>query len=551
MALIPVDLPWGRTEVVEGTTVGEAIQAGPIEGREIVAARVNQRVVGLDFVLEVPSGVEPVDADSHEGEEVVRRTAQLLFHAVARNLYPGVRLAVGQSLRGGYHYSVTGEVAEPERMAAALTEAFQREAAAGRQVVRQDVSVDAARVLFGGREPVKERLLRVWPHPRVPLVSCLGFTDIRHGPYALSTRCARRFHVEPYPPGLILVFGEKLADRPNGTPSGSVLFRAYSETRRWNELIGVSTIADLNEHCLGDEIKRVSQIAEGQHEKKIAEIADRIAERSDQVRVVCVAGPSASGKTTFVKRLSIQLEVNGLVPKTLSLDDYYVDRDETPKGPDGDFDFEAVEAIDLPLFGEHLGRLVAGEEVLTPVYDFRAGSRRPPSDWRLRRLDANEVLLIEGIHALNPRLTASIPDASRFRIFVSALTQLCIDDHNRIRTSDTRLIRRIVRDRRYRGHSAEATILRWPSVRAGEEKHIFPFQENADAMFNSALAYEMSVLRNFAQRFLLEIPPTSPAQAKAYQLLRFLDLFVPVWPDRVPGTSIIREFIGDSEFSYK
>lgn len=551
MGLIPVDLPWGRTEVLEGTTVGEVISAGPVEGREIVAACVNQRLVGLDFDVEVPCTVEPVDVDSSEGEEVVRRTAQLLFHAVARKHYPATRLSVGQSLRGGYHYTVQGEHPPLEEMAATLTEAFQREAVAGRQVVRQDVSLDAARVLFAGSEPVKERLLRVWPHPRVPLVSCLGFTDIRHGPYALSTRCVRGFHVEPYASGLILVFSERPAAKENGSPAGSVLFRAYSETRRWNEQIGVATIADLNERCLTDDVKRVIQVAEGQHEKKIAEIADRIAQRRDQIRVVFVAGPSSSGKTTFAKRLSIQLEVNGILPKTLSLDDYYVDREQTPRGPDGDYDFEAVEAIDLPLFAEQLEGLVAGEEVLTPVYDFKSGRRRPPADWRPRQLEKDEVLLIEGIHALNPRLSARIPQPSRFRVFVSALTQLCIDDHNRIRTSDTRLLRRIVRDRRYRGHGAAATILRWPSVRAGEEKHIFPFQEQCDAMFNSALAYETSVLRNLAQRFLLEIPADSPAHAKGFQLLRFLDLFVPVWPDHVPGLSIIREFIGDSDFSYK
>ena len=550
--LIPVELPWTKTEVLEGTTVGELLDSGPTEGLDIVAACLNRRVVGLDFPIECPSRVEPVSAASREGEEVVRRTATLLLHGVARKLFPRARLHVGQSLKGGYHYGVSGEHPPLAELAAALDEAFHHEADAGRQVVRQEVSIDAALHLFeNAGESLKVRLLRVWPSHRVPLVSCLGFTDIRHGPYALSVRCCRGFHVEPFEQGLLLVFDGLSGACASDRQEGRVLFNAYTETKRWNELIGVGTVPDLNDLCLGDRIKHVIQIAEGQHEKKIAELADRIAARRDELRVVCIAGPSSSGKTTFVKRLSLQLEVNGITPRTLSLDDYYVDRDKTPLDDEGDFDFEALEAIDLPLFLPHLKDLVDGREVLTPVYDFRTGLRKDVSEWRPRRLGANEVLLIEGIHALNPRLTETVEESRKFRIFINALTQLCIDDHNRIRTSDGRLLRRIVRDRKYRDYSAEKTILRWPKVRAGEEKHIFPFQERCDAMFNSALAYETAVLKSFAYRYLLEIEPGSPAQAKGYQLRRFLELFVPVWTDSVPATSILREFIGGSGFSYK
>jgi uridine kinase len=552
MALIPVELPWAKTEALVGTSVGELLDAGPASGHEIVAACVNHRVVALDFPIECPSRVEPVEATSREGEEVVRRTATLLLHGVARKLFPGARLHVGQSLKGGYHYGISGEHPPLPELASALNQAFRSEAEAGRQVVRQEVSIDAALHLFEQEgETLKLRLLRVWPSHRVPLVSCLGFTDVRHGPYALSVRCCRSFHVEAYEPGLLLVFdgeAECAASAPRG---GTVLFNAYTETKRWNELVGVGTVPDLNDLCLGDRIKHVIQIAEGQQEKKIAELADRIAARRDELRVVCVAGPSSSGKTTFVKRLSIQLEVNGITPRTVSLDDYYVDRERTPLDEEGDFDFEALEAIDLPLFLPQLKELVDGREVLTPVYEFRAGLRKPEAEWRLRRLGENEVLLIEGIHALNPRLTETVSENKKFRIFINALTQLCIDDHNRIRTSDARLLRRIVRDRKYRNYSAETSILRWPKVRAGEEKHIFPFQERCDAMFNSALAYETAVLKSFAYRYLLEVPPGSPAQAKGYQLRRFLELFVPVWPDDVPATSILREFIGGSGFSYK
>lgn len=551
MALVQVSLPWGSTEVLEGTAVGEILSAGPTNDNDIVAARLDHRVVGLDCRVEVSCRVDPVRTDAPEGEEVVRRTAALLLHGACRQLYPNLRLQVGQSLRGGYFYALRGEHPDLATLAAELNAVFRQEAEAGRQTVRESVSREAALRLFEAEYPVKARLLRVWPSPRVPLVSCLGFTDIRHGPYALNARCLRDFRVEPYPPGLILVFAKDPTLRAPLAKQGSVLYQAYAETRSWNELVGVATVADLNEHTLSDRIRHVIQVTEGQHEKKIAGLADAIAARRGAVRVVCVAGPSSSGKTTFVKRLSVQLEVNGICPKTLSLDDYYVDREKTPRDAEGELDFEAFEAIDLPFFHKQLEQLVAGREVLTPAFDFRSGRRKPKRAWRSRCIGPNEVLLIEGIHALNPDATRRIPEEAKFRIFINALTQLCIDDHNRIRTSDVRLLRRLVRDRRYRGYDAEATILRWPKVRAGEEKHIFPYQEHSDAMFNSALAYEAAVLKNFAKRYLLEIRDDSPAQAKGYQLRRFLDLFVPVWPDHVPATSILREFIGGSGFSYR
>ncbi len=593
MALVQVNLPWGDTEVLEGTTVGEVLRAG-LDNQaleSLVAAKLNHRLVGLDCEVETMCEVEPVLADSMEGEEVVRRTAALLLHGVCHDMFPELRLQVGQSLRGGYFYEVEapgGRRIDLDALAKLLDRRFQREVTRGRQIIRMSVSLDAATHMFEGVSPIKARLLRIWPSHRVPLVSCLGFTDIRHGPYAENARSVAGYRIDNYGEyGLILVFKERGRvgtarpdDQPQDDPEhapGQVpyldgarvepwqphiaesllgededdiaLFRAYAETRRWNEQVGVVTIADLNDCVLEDGSRHLVQITEGQHEKKIAELADEIAHR--RARIVCVAGPSSAGKTTFVKRLSIQLHVAGITPQTLSLDDYYVDRDETPKDEHGDYDFEALEAIDLDLFHDQLSRLVKGEEVLTPIYDFKLGKRRPKEDWRPRRIGPNEVLLVEGIHGLNPQLTESIPEDQKYRIFINALTQLCIDDHNRIRTSDVRLIRRIVRDRRYRGYTAAETIARWPKVRAGEEKHIFPYQGEADAMFNSALAYETAVLKNYAYRYLLAIPADHPAQAKGYQIRRFLDLFVPVSPEHVPQTSILREFIGGSGFSYK
>jgi uridine kinase len=320
------------------------------------------------------------------------------------------------------------------------------------------------------------------------------------------------------------------------------------EARSWQELLGVHHVGQLNRICIDGEVRHLIRVGEGLHEKKIAAIADEILQRSPEIRLVTVAGPSSSGKTTFVRRLGIQLRVNGIQPVALSLDDYYVDREKTPVDEDGNLDFEALEAIDLELFHTHLGDLLRGREVRTPHYDFVTGRRVPESQWKTLRLEPDQVLVIEGIHGLNGRLTESVPEALRFRVFVSALSQLAIDDHNRIFTSDARLIRRIVRDRLFRGFTAERTLGLWDRVRRGEGRWIYPFQEAADVMFNSSLPYEPAVLRVWAERFLLQVPRSSPTYAEAYRLLRFLSLFVSVFPDEVPQTSILREFIGGSSF---
>jgi uridine kinase len=326
------------------------------------------------------------------------------------------------------------------------------------------------------------------------------------------------------------------------------LFACYRETRQWNELLGVANVGALNRLCLSGEIADMIRIAEGFHEKKIAAIADAIAEQRQRVRLVLVAGPSSSGKTTFIRRLAIQLRVSGIQPVGLSLDNYFLDRERTPPGPNGKPDYEAVEALDLDLFNAHLVALLRGDEVAVPRYDFVRGRRVESDRWSRQRLTPNEVLLVEGIHALNHRLTAAVSEDAKFRVFISALTQLTLDDHNRIFTSDTRLLRRIVRDRLFRGHPTPRTLEMWSDVRRGEARGIFPFQEEADVIFNSALVYEPAVMRVFAERFLLEVPREHPAYTEAYRLLKFLAWFVPIFQDDVPQTSILREFIGGSAF---
>jgi uridine kinase len=419
-----------------------------------------------------------------------------------------------------------------------------------RAIVRKVVTLENAEAIFrSAGETSKLELLRVYRSSTIPVVSCGEVVDVVHGPVAPSAGLVRGFSVVPYEDGLLLRFPRDGEPAPALGPQPK-LFATYRETREWNEAIGVANVGALNRVCLSGEIAEVIRIAEGFHEKKLAAIADAIAARRGEARAVLVAGPSASGKTTFIKRLDIQLRVNGLRPIGLSLDNYFIDRERTPHGADGKPDYEALAALDLDLFNEHLLALLEGRAVEVPEYDFVLGRRAGRERWRTLRLAADELLQIEGIHALNPRLTAAVPESAKYRVFISALTQLTLDDHNRIFTSDARLLRRIVRDRLFRGHDTTHSLEMWGSVRKGEARGIFPFQEQADVMFNSALLYEPAVLRVYAERFLLEVPREHPTYTEAFRLLKFLQWFVPVFEHDVPSTSILREFIGGSAFRY-
>jgi uridine kinase len=323
------------------------------------------------------------------------------------------------------------------------------------------------------------------------------------------------------------------------------LARVFADAERWASILEVSKVADLNELVKNKGLREFIMVNETLHEKKLSELANNICER-EKARVILIAGLSSSGKTTFAHRLSIQLRVNGLKPVTISLDDYFVNREDTPRDEKGDYDFEALEAIDIKLFNRHLRELIAGREVEIPIFNFTTGCREPVG--RKLQIGEDGILVIEGIHGLNERLTPEIPRSSKFKIYVSALTSMNIDDHNRIPTTDVRILRRIVRDNMSRGKNAEATILSWPSVRAGEDKNIFPFQEEADTMFNSTLTYEMSILKKYAEPLLKEITKSSPIYIEAKRLLIFLSYFLECGEDMIPNNSIIREFIGGSCF---
>lgn len=522
------------------------------DGRIYLGAVVNNRLVSLDAALYTDSDVRPVTVADSKGANIYRRSATYVLFAAFVEEFPELSLEIGQSMGNGYHFRVSGNggaMPDLDRLVRRMREITAEDVPFERRVLSLDEAIEVFERL---RFPDKARLLRVWPASHVYVIQIGKFIDIQHGPVALATGAVDNFELLPMEPGFILHFSTEHSPiwRAKAWSPSSKLFDSYKETRDWNEILGLSTVGELNEHCLNGEVRDIIHATEGFHEKKIAAIADQVVERRPNVRLITIAGPSSSGKTTFSKRLTTQLRVNGVRPVTLSLDDYYVDREDTPLHEDGSYDFEAIEAIDLAFFNEQLAALLAGQEVATPRFDFTRGLRVAKDQWRPMRLADDQILMIEGIHGLNDRLTESVSDQLKFRIYVSALTQLVIDSANRVGTSDARLLRRIVRDRRYRGYSAAETIATWRSVRIGERRNLFPFQERCDVMFNSALLYEPAVIKVLAERYLLEVPRDHPSASTAHALRKFLQLFVPIFPDYVPRTSIIREFIGGSAFDY-
>ena len=517
-----------------------------------IAAMLHHRCVDLSHPICASTDIEPITYANREGVLVYRRSVSLLLLEACRIEFPGVRVSIGQALGNGYYYRFQLDEPLSKKLVSKLEARMMELVELDLPIETETLSIEEARAefeLLGLRD--KLRLLRTHWEPFVTVVRCGKFCDIHRYPVAPSTKYLRHFQLEHYPPGLVLRFPPRAFASPiepfQDTPK---LFQVYRETREWNRIIGVEDVGHLNDLVIRGEASEVIRVSEGLHEKKTAEIADRITHSPQPIQLVLIAGPSASGKTTFAKRLSLQLRVNGVRPVALSMDNFYVNRADTPRDSAGDYDFECIDAIDLALFNDVLGKLLAGERVLTPRFDFVSGSRAPMDKWQPMELEPGQVLMVEGIHGLNDRLTESIPKESKFKVYVSALTQLCIDDHNRIFTSDTRFLRRIVRDRMFRGYPAANTIDSWHRVRHGEMRNIFPYQEGADVMFNSALVYEQAVLRLYAERFLLEVPQDNPSFSAAYRLLKFVQNFAPIFEANVPQISLLREFIGGSGFKY-
>ena len=522
------------------------------QGRSYLGAVVNNQLVSLVFKLEVDSHVRFLTFADPLGWRVYRATASFLLAKVVKELFPDAHFSIEHSLGSGFYcyFEKDGEVGISDEQLSAIEQRF-------KQLVAQDVPIerhklnytDAVRIFEQQAQPDKLNLLRFRNPPKVVTYQCGAFSDLSHGPLAASTGVVTHVGFVRHQPGFVIQFPDRsVPPRIPPLRQEPQLFQIFQEHKKWGRILNVSNVGRLNEIIARKEIADFIRIAEALHEKKIAQIADHVAHHRDRIRWLCIAGPSSSGKTTFAKRLAVQLRVNGLQPVTISVDNYFVDRDHTPKDANGDNDFEHIEAIDLKLFNEHLSRLDAGERVELPTFNFQLGRQEYKGE--ALQLASNQMVILEGIHCLNPRLTEQLPKERKFRIYISALTQLNLDSSNRISTTDNRLVRRLVRDHQFRGHSALVTMNMWSSVRRGEKTWIFPFQREADIAFNSALDYELAVLKPYVEPLLAEVKPDSPQYVEARRMQEFLASFLSIPADLVPPTSILREFVGKSSFRY-
>ena len=541
-----VDVPMGTplSEVAKRLTPGRY---------PFLAAFVNNRLKELSYKIYAPVTIRFVDITSFAGIRVYQRTAWFLLQKAVRDLYPGQTLHIRHSMgQSGFYCEIEGIDEFTADDAARLQSRMRELAVRNLPITRERMLTTEVRARYA-EEGFTDKVALLDTRPRLySQLYTLGDTvGYFYGSLAPSTGYVTLFDIQPYYNGFYLALPLRTApDTLHRNVQQEKMFGIFQEYQSWVALMGVPTIGAVNARTLAGDAGGMIKLAEAFHERKFAWVADTIYDAvvSRGIRMVLISGPSSSGKTTSAKRLGIQLGVLGLRPVMISLDDYFVDREKTPLDENGDYDYEALEAIDLELFNDHLRRLTRGESVDIPRYDFSTG-RRMQHDNPLT-LDERSILIIEGIHGLNPRLTPSIPDAQKFRIYISCFTSVAMDNLSRIATTDNRLLRRLTRDYRQRGADALSTLSRWASVRRGEEKHIFPYQENADVMLNSSLFYEISVLRPFAEKILREVPDTVPEYDEARRMLKFLDNFIPIPPDEIPPTSILREFIGGSSFKY-
>jgi uridine kinase len=512
----------------------------------IVAAHINGELRELTYHIITDSDVTPITTADSDGMRIYRRSLAFLMISVAEELFPDAHVVIDYALNfGSFYCEVKGRAPFTPDELACIEARMQELVDADIPIGKKRVPLDEALSYFEARGHTdKIKLLKTRKKDYLTLYTLGEAKDYYHGYMVPSTGYLQKFALRPYGPGFVLQYPRRelptVIQEPVEYPK---LVAVYNEYGEWMEVMGIPDVGTLNEANVQGRMREVTLVSEALHEQRIARIASDIAEQHPHVRLVLIAGPSSSGKTTFSKRLSIQLLANGIRPITLSLDDFLVNREDTPRDEHGDYDFESLYALDLSLFNDELLRLMDGHEVTLPHYNFIAG-RRETGD--TIRISHDHVIIVEGIHGMNPELVRDIPPRLIYRVYVSALTQLNMDQHNRVPTTDTRLVRRIVRDATYRGYSASDTIKRWESVRQGEKRWIFPFQEHADVMFNSALVYELAVLKPFAEPLLLQVKPRKPEHIEAKRLLSFLEWFIPATPDLIPDNSILREFIGGS-----
>jgi uridine kinase len=514
-----------------------------------VCAKVNNKVEGLHYRVYHNKDVEFLDMTADSASRNYTRTLFFILCKAVHDLYPSSRVVIDIPVSNGYFVNLSIGRAVTEEDAEAIKKRMQEIIAAKMPIRRFEVPTEEAVKMFQAKgDTAKVKLLKSYGRLYTTYYQIDDYVDYYYGSLLTNTSQIYLFGLEKYFDGLLLRIPS--LKNPKVLPEMThqdKMFGIFKEHHQWQDIIGVRTVGDFNELVDHGAATDVINVSEALQEKKISEIADEIASRKG-VKLVLLAGPSSSGKTTTCKRLSIQLLANGIRPLQISLDDYFVDREHTPKDEKGEYDYESIYALNLKLINEQFTKLFRGEEVELPKYDFQTGKSKP-SGTKLK-MQPNNVLVVEGIHALNPELTSEIPEKQKFRVYVSALTTILLDDHNYIPTTDNRLLRRIIRDYKYRGVTAQETIHRWPSVRAGENKWIFPYQENADAMFNSAMLFELAVIKQQAEPLLEQVPENCAEYSEAYRLKKFLDYIRPIPNRDIPPTSLLREFLGGSSFHY-
>lgn len=544
-------------DVEGGSTLGEALKASGIElGFSPICALVNNKTEHMGYPVFAPKEVEWLPACSAVGREVYTRSLCMMAYRALTALDRTLSLRIEHSVSRGLFCRLFGpgdtHVIPDAAFVSALEHEMQRLHALDLPFVRHEQLTRDVSAIFR-RQGLDDKVLLLESMPSVYSSYYVldGVADSFLGPLAPSTSHIGVFRLTPWEDGFLMLGPDPADQSKPVTPVAMPrMFEAFTRHLRFNRVVGLSSVGELNRAVAAKRTSELINVAEALHDKLLGHISDRILElrRQGGASVILIAGPSSSGKTTTSKRLAIQLMTNLIHPKLISLDDYFVDRVNTPLDKNGDYDYESLHALDLDRFNSDISALLKGETINLPTYSFELGQRIERD--RPLKLDADDVLIVEGIHGLNPELTAKIPQKSIFKIYVSALTTMRVDNHNWISTSDTRLLRRIVRDYKYRGTSPVETIKRWPSVRRGEEKWIFPFQENADATFNSSLLFEIGVMKPYVRPLLEEVPHNVPEYTTAYRLLRFLGYFRPIPETQVPSTSLLREFLGGSSFHY-
>ena len=514
-----------------------------------VNAKVNNKVEGMHYRLYHNKDVEFLDLHAPSASRAYTRTLFFVLCKAIHDLYAGSEVVIGIPVSNGYYVNLQmGRPVSPEdagRIRARMQQLIDQRIPISRHETTTEAAIDMFRTKG---DEAKVKLLETIGTLYTTYYQLDDYVDYYYGSLLTNTGNLHLFGLEQYYDGLLL----RVPSLTDPSQLGELvrqdkMFEIFKEHHRWQNILGISTVGDFNRAVAKGFSTDLINVSEALQEKKIARIADEIAQK-EGVRMVLLAGPSSSGKTTTCKRLSVQLLANGIKPVQISLDDYFVDRDKTPKDADGELDYESLYALNIPLLNQQFNALFRGEEVQLPKYNFQAGKSEP--NGKRLRLDEQSILIVEGIHALNPELTAQVPEEQKYRIYASALTTILLDNHNYIPTTDNRLLRRIVRDNKYRGVSAAETIRRWPSVRAGENKWIFPFQENADVMFNTAMLFELAILKTQAEPLLEDVPENCDEYSEAYRLLKFLKYFASIPFKQLPPTSLLREFLGGSSFKY-